>query len=155
MRSFPVAWRRSQLAPLLVALLFAVAIPARSASGAASAAASSGHAWRLLGTDRETAPPGPPGLTAVTAEVSVPRGIESANRHSVQIRVLAVPATLKPYVSWHVYCGPGQASFAGDGFHTSSFTKTLLHAANCEADVTATLYFWAGASGVTVWIYER
>jgi hypothetical protein len=85
----------------------------------------------------------------------VPRGTPTANDHSVRIRVVAEPADLKPYVSWHVYCGPGHPSFSGDGFHTSLFTKTLENAANCEADVTATLYFWAGGSGVSVGIYER
>jgi hypothetical protein len=41
----------------------------------------------------------------------------------------------------------------GDGFHRSSFTETIAGVSGCEADVTATLYFWAGASGVSVWIY--
>ena len=128
---------------------------ASMASAGGSATASFDGTWRLVGYNREAAPPGPPGLTAVTAEVSVPIGALTANHHSVRIRVVAEPADLKPYVSWHVDCGPGHPSFSGDGFHTSSFTKTFENAANCGADVTATLYFWAGASNVRVWIYER
>ena len=143
------------MASLLVGLVLCVAIAATNASGRGSATASSVGTWRLVGDDREAAPPGPPGLTAVTAEVSVPTGRLTANHHSVRIRVVARPANLKPYVSWHVDCGPGHPSFSGNGFHGSSFTKTLDRAANCATDVTATLYFWAGASGVRVSIYER
>ena len=135
---------------LLVGLVLCVTI----LSGG-SATAAFDVTWRLVGYNREAAPPGPPGLTAVTAEVSVPTGALTANHHSVRIRVVAEPADLKPYVSWHVDCGPGHPSFSGDGFRASSFTKTLEKAANCGADVTATLYFWAGASNVRVWIYER
>jgi len=140
---------------LLVALVLGLAITATDASSRERAPARFYLTWRLVASNRATAPPGPPGVTAVTAEVSVPRGTPTANDHSVRIRVVAEPADLKPYVSWHVYCGPGHPSFSGDGFHTSLFTKTLENAANCEADVTATLYFWAGGSGVSVGIYER
>jgi hypothetical protein len=89
----------------------------------------------------------------VTAEVSVPARPASAGRRALRIRVVAEPASLRPYVSWHVLCSPGHPSFVGDGFHRSSFTKTFASAPGCAADVTATLYFWAGASGVSVWIY--
>jgi hypothetical protein len=44
---------------------------------------------------------------------------------------------------------------SGRNRSTSSFTKTLEDAPNCEADVTATLYFWKGAANVRVWIYGR
>jgi len=50
-------------------------------------------------------------------------------------------------------CRPGHPSFAGNGFHRSAFTRTFASTRGCWADVTATLYFWAGASGVSVWIY--
>ncbi|SRR6266852_6087806 len=145
----------ARLRCLLVGLVLCVAIAVTTASGAKSVRASFDVTWRLLAYDREAAPPGPPGVTAVTAEASVPIGAATANHHSVRIRVVAEPATLKPYVSWRVYCGPGHPAFVGDGFHTSSFTKTLENAANCEAHVTATLYFWTGASDLRVWIYER
>jgi hypothetical protein len=141
----------SRLTYLVAGLVLCASIGLRGEGAAASV----DGAWRLAGYNQEAAPPGPPGLTAVTAEVSVPAGGRSANRHSVRIRVVAQPADLKPYVSWHVYCGPGHPSFSGDGFHGSSFTKTLENATKCEADVTATLYFWAGASNIRVWIYER
>ena len=80
---------------------------------------------------------------------------ETTTRHSVLIRVVAEPPDLRPYVSWHVNCGLGHPSSVGNGFHASSFTKTVKNAPNCEADVTATLYFWSGASNVRVWIYGR
>ena len=139
----------------LIGLVLCVAIATTKASGAKSDRASFDVTWRLLAYDREASPPGPPGETAVTAEASVPIGAATAKHHSVRIRVVAEPATLKPYVSWHVFCGPGHPSFFGHGFHTSSFTKTLENAANCEAHVTAILYFWTAASDVRVWIYER
>ena len=138
---------------VLVGLALWAAIAVANASGERRITASSEVTWRLLAYDQEAAPPGPPGETAVTAEVSIPSGASRANRRSVRIRVVAEPADLKPYVSWHVDCGVGHPSFSGDGFHASSYTKTLEHAPNCEADVTATLYFWAGASDVRVWIY--
>jgi hypothetical protein len=108
--------------------------------------------WHLLADNREVSPPGPPGLTAVTAEVSVPAG---PGQGTLQIRVAARPSTLRPYVSWHVACPSGRRSSHGDGFHTATFTKTIVAAEGCAADVTATLYFWAGASGVSVRIYGR
>jgi hypothetical protein len=145
----------ARLTWLLVGLILCVAIAATNTSGAKSVWASVDVTWRLLAYDREASPPGPPGLTAVTAEASVPIGAATANHHSVRIRVVAQPATLKPYVFWRVYCGPGHPSFFGHGFHTSSFTKTLENAANCEAHVTAILYFWTAASEIRVWIYER
>ena len=150
----PVARLRSQSSCVLVVLVLAMTIAATTGSGARSTTARFDVTWRLLAYDREAGPPGPPGLTAVTAEVSVPAG-ERANRHSVRIRVVAQPADLRPYVSWHVGCGVGHPSFSGDGFHMSSFTQTVKNAPNCEADVTATLYFWKGASNIRVWIYGR
>lgn len=106
--------------------------------------------WHVLAHDYSVSPPGPPGLTAVTAEASVPIG--SARHRALRIRVLAQPASLRPYVSYHVVCPRGHRSFVGDGFHKASFTKTFARAPGCAVDVTATLYFWAGASGVSVWI---
>ena len=146
---------RGQLTYLLAGLVLCVAITAPNASGGKSATASFDVRWRLLAYDREAGPPGPPGLTAVTAEVSVPTGALLAKHHPVRIRVVADPDDLRPYVSWHVGCGPDHPSFLGHGFHTSSFSKTLENAPNCEADVTATLYFWRGAANVRVWIYGR
>ena len=124
------------------------------AAGCACVAASAQVAgsWHLLARDRAVSPPGPPGLTAVTAEASAPAG---PGRSSLRIRVVARPSTLRPYVSWHVACPAGHRSFHGDGFHSSTFTKTIAPAAGCAADVTATLYFWAGASGVSVRISAR
>jgi len=123
------------------------------AGGVLAGAGRATGGWRLLATDRAVSPPGPPGLTAVTAEASVQAGPGTPSHRALQIRVLARPASMKPYVSWHVACPPGRRSFVGDGFHSSSFTKTIAVATGCTADVTATLYFWAGASGVSVWIY--
>jgi hypothetical protein len=120
-----------------------------------AAPASPSGGWRVLAHDSSVSPPGPPGLTAVTAEASVEEGPGTAGHQSLRIRVLAQPASLKPYVSWHVACRPGHRSFVGNGFHRASFTKTIANAPGCAADVTATLYFWAGASGVSVWIDGR
>jgi hypothetical protein len=132
-----------------------VVLVALAAIGVAGAGTASGvPRWRLLAQDRSSSPPGPPGLTAVTAETSVPI-VSAAHRHSLRIRVVATPASLRPYVSWHVACLSGHASYEGDGFHRASFTKTIESAPGCSADVTATLYFWAAASGVTVRIYGR
>jgi hypothetical protein len=136
-------------------LIRAVLTAVIAAAVIAAPAAAVGHAqWRLLAHDRSVSPPGPPGLTAVTAETSVPGG-PGAHHGSIRIRVLAQPASLRPYVSWHVACEPGHPSFVGNAFHGSSFTSTIASARGCSADVTATLYFWAGASGVSVWIYGR
>jgi hypothetical protein len=136
---------RGSLARRLLLCLVVAVVPLAQA-----ATPTAGTGWRLLAEDREVAPPGPPGLTAVTAEASVQQG----SRHRVlRFRVVAHPASLKPYVSWHVACPTGRRSFAGDGFHRSSFTKTIAGVPGCAADVTAILYFWAGASGVSVWIY--
>lgn len=106
--------------------------------------------WHVLAHDYSVSPPGPPGLTAVTAEASVPTG--SKPHRALRIRVLAQPASLRPYVSYHVVCPSRHRSFVGNGFHPASFTKIFASASGCVADVTATLYFWAGASGVSVWI---
>lgn len=135
-----------RLRVILIALVAIGVAGAGTASGAPR--------WRLLAQNRSSSPPGPPGLTAVTAETAVPI-VSGAHRHSLRIRVVATPSSLRPYVSWHVACQPGHASYEGDGFHLASFTKTIESAPGCSADVTATLYFWAGASGVTVWIYGR
>jgi hypothetical protein len=89
----------------------------------------------------------------VTAEASVPAGPSTLRHRALRIRVLAEPTSLRPYVWWHFVCRPGRPSFAGEGYHRSSFTRTFSGARGCWADVTATLYFWAGASGVSVWIY--
>ena len=139
-------------------LLLGLAILGAFVTGAGAgpaAVAPADRGWRLLAHDRSVSPPGPPGLTAVTAEASVPVGPSTARHLALRIRVLAQPASLRPYVSYHVACRPGHPSFVGDGFHESSFTKTFPSAPGCAADVTATLYFWAGASGVSVWIYGR
>ena len=119
---------------------------------AGSATAQPVRSWHLLARDRAVSPPGPPGLTAVTAEVSVPA---APGRNALQIRVVGRPASLRPYVSWHVACPSGRGSLQGDGFHRATFTKTIPSASGCAADVTATLYFWAGASGVSVRISAR
>jgi hypothetical protein len=119
---------------------------------AETTAARPAASWHLLARDRGVSSPGPPGLTAVTAEASFPAG---PGHSALQIRVVARPASLRPYVSWHVACPSGSRSSHGDGFHRATFTKTIAAAEGCAADVTATLYFWAGASGVTVWIYGR
>jgi hypothetical protein len=132
-----------------VRLLLALAI-----LGALEAAPAPGG-WRVLAHERSVSPPGPPGLTAVTAEASVPVGPATANLRSLRIRVRAEPASLRPYVSYRVACRPGHVSFAGNGYHRASFTKTFSSTPGCAADVTATLYFWAGASGVSVWIDGR
>lgn len=137
---------------LLLGLVVAAATGAAGALAAPATGPASGE-WRLLAQDRAVSPPGPPGLTAVTAEASVEEGPQTQRHRALRIRVLAQPASLRPYVSWHVACPPGHRSFVGDGFHRSSFTKTIAGVPGCAADVTATLYFWAGASGVSVWIY--
>jgi hypothetical protein len=127
-------------------------------AGGATVGASTTQAtpgWHLLARDRAAAPPGPPGLTAVTAEASAPAGPLTARRRALQIRVLARPASLRPYVSWHVACTTAHRSFVGDGFHGNSFTTTIPAGRDCAADVTAILYFWAGASSVSVSIYGR
>jgi hypothetical protein len=117
---------------------------------AGTATARPGPTWHLLAQNDSVSPPGPPGLTAVTAETAIP----AASGHRVlQIRVVATPANLRPYVSWRVACPSGRPSSRGDGFHRATFTKTITSASGCAADVTATLYFWAGASGVRVSIY--
>ncbi len=139
--------------PLLGLAILGALVTSAEAGPAATAPAAGG--WRLLAHDRSVSPPGPPGLTAVTAEASAPVGPSTAKLQALRIRVLAQPSSLRPYVSYHVACRPGHASFVGDAFHGSSFTKTFPSAPGCAADVTATLYFWAGASGVRVWIYGR
>jgi hypothetical protein len=118
-------------------------------------AAPAAGGWRVLAYDRSVSPPGPPGLTAVTAEASVAVGPSTAKIRALRIRVLAQPGSLRPYVSYRVACRQGHASFGGDAFHRASFTRTFADAPGCAADVTATLYFWAGASGVSVWIDGR
>ena len=91
----------------------------------------------------------------MTAEAAVAVGPSTARIRALRIRVVAQPASLRPYVSYRVACRSGRVSFAGDGYHRASFTKTFANAPGCAADVTATLYFWAGASGVSVWIDGR
>jgi hypothetical protein len=81
--------------------------------------------------------------------------LSTATRRALRITVLARPATLRPYVAWHVVCPLQHRFYRGDGFHASSFTKTFPQAPGCSADVTAILYFWAGASEVSVAIYGR
>jgi hypothetical protein len=130
----------------LVALLALLAVAPASPAGGG---------WRVLAHDRSVSPPGPPGLTAVTAEAAVAVGPSSAKLRSLRIRVLAQPASLRPYVSYRVACRAGHVSFRGNGYHRASFTKTFANAPGCAADVAATLYFWAGASGVSVWIDGR